>query len=221
MRLKLPVALLLASLAAPSWGAGEFYCCNDPVTGRRTCGDALPAACRTQAHKVFDKGGNLLREVAAPLTAEQKAAQREQALRQKQLEAAQREQRRLDQALLDTYGKAGDIDLAQTKAEQGIKSAMQAAQEKIIAAQKSQQKWIGEAEFYKRSTPPPTIDANLRTVNREIQVQQELLEKHQKELTALQARFDNERLRYQELTGRNTGSRPTAITPPASPSASR
>lgn len=224
MRLRLPVVFLLSSLASTTWGAGEFYCCNDPATGRRTCGDVLPAACRTQAHRVFDKGGNLLKEVGPPQTPAQKAAALEQAQRLKQLEAEQREQRRLDQALRDTYSSADDIDQAQAKAEHEIKSAIQAAHEKIVAAQKNQQKLLGEAEFYKRTTPPPAIEANLRTVNREIQLQQELIETRRKELAALQARFDAERQRYRELTGqtgRNTRSRPTDITPPASPSTSR
>jgi hypothetical protein len=202
MRLRLPVAFLLFSLSTATWGAGEFYCCNDPATGRRTCGDVLPAACRTQAHRVFDKGGNLLKEVGPPQTPAQKAAALEQAQRLKQLEAEQREQRRLDQALRDTYASADDIDRAQAKAEHQIKSAIQAAHEKIVVAQKNQQRLLGETEFYKRTTPPPTIEANLRTVNREIQLQQELIETRRKELAALQARFDAERRRYQELTGR-------------------
>lgn len=221
MYLKRPVAFLLFGLATTTWGAGEFYCCNDPATGRRTCGDTLPQQCRTQAHRVFDKGGNLLKEVGPPQTPAQKAAALEQAKRLKQLEAEQREQRRLNQALLDTYASANDIDRAQTKAETEIKSALKAAHEKIATAQKDQQRWLGEAEFYKRTTPPPTIEANLRTVNREIQLQLELVEARKKELAALQAKFDAERRRYQELTGRNTGSRPTTITPPASPSTSR
>lgn len=221
MRLKLPLASLLFSLAFPTWGAGEFYCCIDPASGRRTCGDTLPAQCRTQAHRVFDKSGNLIKEVAAPLTPEQKAAAQAEAQRQKQLEAEQREQRRLDQALLDTYASAADIDRAQNKVENEIKSSIRAAHEKIVAAQKEQQKWLNEAEFYKRTTPPPTIDANLRAVNREIQLLQEQITAKTGELAALQSRFDRERQRYQQLTGRHTGSRPTAITPPASPSTGR
>lgn len=219
------VLLLLLSLSAPSWAAGEFYCCNDPATGRRICGDTLPQQCRGSAHRIFDKGGNLRKEVGPPLTPEQKEAAREQALRAKQQEEAQREQRRLDQALLDTYATPEDIERAQNKAENDIKLLIQMAQEKITASQKQQRKFAAEAEFYKRKTLPPELDKNLRDVGHEIQLQLELIKVKNKDLTSLHTKYDSERQRYFELTGRSTSapppSQPNTVTPRALPSASR
>jgi hypothetical protein len=88
-------------------------------TGRRVCGDSLPEQCRGRAYRHLDSGGNVIKEVGPPLSAEQKAEQAAEARRKKQIEEAAREQRYKDQALLDTYAMPQDIDLAQSKAEAG------------------------------------------------------------------------------------------------------
>ena len=94
---------VLLSLAASAGAAGEFYCCQDPNSGRRVCGDTLPEQCRGRAYKVIDSSGNVVKEIGQPLTPEQKAEVALETQRKKQLEEANREQRRKDQALLDTY----------------------------------------------------------------------------------------------------------------------
>lgn len=216
---------LLLALATPGWGGAEFYCCNDQTTGRRVCGDSLPQQCRGKAYRIFDKAGNLQKEVGPPLTPEQKEVIREQARRAKEIEEAQREQRRLDQALLDTYATPEDIERAQSKAENDVKLLIQMAQEKILASQKQQRKLAAEAEFYKRLPMPADLEKNLRNVGHEIQLQQEFIELKNKDLATLHAKYDTERRRYFELTGRSTKTprpaQPAAATPRVSPSASR
>jgi len=216
---KLPAALLLMVLVTPAWGAtGQLFCCTDPGTGRRICGDMLPQQCRGQAHRIFDRGGNLIKEVAAPLTPEQKAAAAAEAARIKQQEDERRERHRIDQALLATYATAEDIDIAQKKTEGDVQLTIQAAHAKIVELQKQQRKFAEEAEFYKRKAMPNDLAINLRTVAHEIRLQQELIELKRKELAAIRAKYDADRQRYFQLTGT---SRPTVPTPPASSSAGR
>lgn len=216
---KLPAALLLTVLATPTWGVtGQLFCCTDPGSGRRVCGDTLPAQCRSQAHRIFDRGGNLIKEVAAPLTPEQKAAAAAEAARIKQQEEEHRERRRVDQALLATYATAEDIDIAQKKAEGNVQLLIRAAHEKIVGLQKQQRKLAEEAEFYKRKTMPNDLATNLRTVAHEIRLQQELIEVKRKELDVIRAKYDTDRQRYFELTGTQ---RPAPTTRPASSSTGR
>ena len=131
--------LLLISLGS-ALAAGEFYCCNDPSTGRRVCGDMLPEQCRGRAYRVLDSGGNIVKEVGAALTPEQKAEQALENQRRKQLENASREQRRRDQALLDTYSMPEDIDLAQRKAEADVNLAILATITRIDQARTKRKK---------------------------------------------------------------------------------
>ena len=62
----LPLLVLLAVGSAQA--ASEFYCCQDPANGRRVCGDTLPEQCRGRAYRILDSGGNIVKEVGAPLS---------------------------------------------------------------------------------------------------------------------------------------------------------
>lgn len=207
---KLPFALMLIVLSAPSWGAEEYYCCTDPGNGRRACGDTLPAQCRGRAYRVFDRAGNPIREVAAAMTPEEKAAAAIAAKRQQQLEEQRLERRRMDAALLSTYATPEDIDMAQSKAEGDVNLTIRDATEKITELQKRLNKLTAEAEFYKRSAMPSGLASDLRTVNHEIRLQQELIEVKRKELAKIHGKYDGDRQRYYELTGRRSLSRPVS-----------
>src|SRR5574343_295789 len=201
--LKLAFPLLAALLANTAQAASsEFYCCHDPATGRRVCSDTLPEQCRGRAYKVLDSGGNIVKEVGAPLTAEQKAEQAREQQRRKQMEDAGREQRRRDQALLDTYATSEDIDLAQKKAEADVNAAMLTTIARIDAAQVKRHKLADEAEFYKKKTMPAELDRDLRAIDHEIRLQQELLTLKKKEFDTIKAKYDADRKRYFELTRR-------------------
>ena len=202
----LPLLVLLAVGSAQA--ASEFYCCQDPANGRRVCGDTLPEQCRGRAYRILDSGGNIVKEVGAPLTPEQKAELILENKRRKQLEDAGREQRRRDQALLDTYTTAEDIDLAQKKAEADVNLAIQATNERIATAQKKRKKFADEAEFYKKKALPPELEKDLRAIDHEIRLQQELIALKQKEFDTLKAKYDADRKRYFELT------RKSPTTPP-------
>lgn len=216
-----PLLLLLLVASAPSWGnpAGELYCCTDPASGRRICADTLPLQCRGQAYRVFDRAGNPIRDVAAPLTAEQRAAAAAEAKKRKEEEEKRQEQRRIDQALLNTYASAEDIDLAQRKAEGDVRQTIQTATAKIGELQKTQRKLAEEAEFYKRTAMPADLDTRLRTVAHEIRLQQELIQIKRKELEAIRTKYEGDRQRYFQLTGRSSA--PTPPNPPASVSTTR
>ncbi len=202
----LPLLVLLAVGSAQA--ASEFYCCQDPANGRRVCGDTLPEQCRGRAYRILDSGGNIVKEVGAPLTSEQKAELILENKRRKQLEDAGREQRRRDQALLDTYTTAEDIDLAQKKAEADVNLAIQATNERIATAQKKRKKFADEAEFYKKKALPPELEKDLRAIDHEIRLQQELIALKQKEFDTIKAKYDADRKRYFELT------RKSPTTPP-------
>ena len=199
-----PIIFLLATSAQ---GANEFYCCHDPSSGRRVCGDTLPEQCRGRAYRVLDSGGNIVKEVGPPLTAEQKAEQALENRRKKKQEEADRELRRRDQALLDTYSTPEDIDLAQKKAEADVNFAILAAIARIDTAQTKRKKLADEAEFYKKKTLPPDLDRELKAIDHEIRLQQELLDLKKKDFETIKAKYDADRKRYFELTRR----------PPATP----
>ncbi len=180
--------------------AGNFYCCPDPVSGRRICADALPEQCKGRAYRVIDGAGNLIREVGPPLTPEQKALQEQEAKKKKELETQQREQRRKDMALLETYGSTLDIDKARARAEEEVAYSMRQAESRIADAQVRRTRLEQEAEFYKHKSLPPELAKGLKDVEAEITAQRGLLASKQQDLEAVRIRFVEEKKRYIEIT---------------------
>jgi len=205
------VLLTALSTHAATPASGRFYCCD----GGRICGDALPEQCRGKAYRILDSSGNLLKEVGPPLTIEQKAQAAADALRKKQLEEQAKEQRRKDQALLDTYATPQDIDLAQGKAESDVNLAIKGAEDNIAAARKQRMKFEEEAEFYKKKTLPPAVAKGLRDADHEIKTQQELLDVKKGDAATIKAKYDADRKRYAELTGRTSAPTKTGAAPVA------
>ena len=190
----------LALSAGELFAAGEFYCCPDAATGRSICGDTLPDQCRGRAYRIIGSSGNVIKEVAPPLSAEQKVEQAAEARRKKQIDDAAREQRYKDQALLDTYAMPQDIDLAQSKAESDVTLAIQDTQARIDEARTKLKKFESEAEFYKKKSMPADLTKELRTLEHEIKIQQELLEVKKREFATIKAKYDADRKRYHEVT---------------------
>lgn len=192
--------LLLAAFSAQGAGPGKIYCCE----GGRICADSLPEQCRGKAYRILDSGGNVLKEVGPPLTPEQKVQAAAEAQRKKELEEQAKEQRRKDQALLDTYATPQDIDMAQQKAEADVNLAIKAAEDRIAAARKTRKKFEDEAEFYKKKAVPADVAKGLRDADHEIKTQQELLDVKKGDAASIKTKYDADRKRYAELTGRST-----------------
>lgn len=209
--LKLLAALALVFSSLSTQGAGVFFCCQDSASGRRTCGDTLPEACRGKSYKVIDSEGNVLKDVGPPLTLEQKAAAAV-LLRQKQeQENIAREQRRKDQALLDTYSSVKDIDAAQQQAEADLQHAIMVANSQIDVIREQRKKYEREAEFYKKKAVPAEISRELRDADYSIKLLEETREVKRRDFQAIKAKYENDRKRYLEILNRPTPvtSRPT------------
>ena len=88
--------------AAPAGGGSRLYCCQDS-SGKQVCGDILPQVCYGRAYREIGADGRTVREVDAPLTAEQRAQKVAEEAKRKEEEARQKEQQRKDQALMDTF----------------------------------------------------------------------------------------------------------------------
>ena len=198
---KLFAATIVLLAALPTQAApvlDRIFCCE----GNRYCSDSLPPQCRGKGFRIFDKSGNLLEEVGPPLSPEQKAEAAAAAQRKKDLEAQAKEQRRKDQALLDTYASMQDIELAQSKAEADVNLAIRSAEERIAITRKQRKKFENEAEFYKNKPLPPDIAKGLRSADHDIKTQQDLIDVKKAELAAIKQKYDGDRKRYGELTGK-------------------
>ena len=197
--------LLLLALQMPSAHAGKTYCCTDE-RGQQACGDSLPRECFGRAYRELSERGLLLRQVEAPLTAEQQA-QREAALaNKKKEERAAMEEKRKNQALINTYTSEKDVDIARDRALADVELRVKEVQAKYSEAVKRKQKLESEMEFYKKKPVPPELKEQIKTNETEIKTQQTAIEAKKLEMDQVRTRFEEEKKRYLELMrGGNTG----------------
>jgi len=195
--LRLCAALAIGvGLSLPA--AARTFCCTDK-TGHRICGDTLPVQCEDRAYKEF--GGKTIRNVEAPLTAEQKAQREAEVARKKEQERMVAEQRRKDRALLNTYGSEKDIDLLRDRAVADLDASGKQTQDKYDAAVKRKQRLEKELEFYAKKPVPANLKSQMKEADTEIEAQKKAIEDRKKDIEATRARFEEDRKRYRELTG--------------------
>ena len=203
---RLGALAIVLGLGGPAMAAGNFYCCVD-ANGKQVCGDLLPQACYGRAYRELGPNGQTLRNIEAPLTAEQRAARSAEEAQRKVEEEILREKDRKDQALLNTYGSEKDIEFMRMRAQTDVQKSISAAETKIAEIRTQRKVFENEAEFYKKKKLPPEVQKGLRDADYEIKVQEYLIESKKKELDLIRIKYDEDLRRYQEIVRRNAAAR--------------
>src|SRR4051812_28149601 len=102
------LALLCLLSPALALAQSRIYVCKD-AAGRTLSSDRPIAECSTQPVRVMDNNGITRREIAAPLTPEEKQKNEQEARARRAEELAAVEQRRNDAAILSRFHSEDDI----------------------------------------------------------------------------------------------------------------
>jgi hypothetical protein len=188
-----------AFLAAGPAAAQKLYKYTDPVTGKTVYTERLPAEAAGKANEQLNRQGTVVKREAAAPTAEELAAREADRKRKLEEEAAAREERRKNQALLNTYASEKDIDEARARALQVNDEAIKDAERKLAEAQKRQKQLAGEAEFFQKKPMPTQLRLDIQNNQNELKSHGELLDAKRKDTMAINAKYDEDKRRYQEL----------------------
>jgi hypothetical protein len=205
--MRLISVLLFASGIATAFAATaqtRIYCC-DAADGSKVCGDFLPTACQGRAYEERDVNGFVTKQVEAPLTAEQQARRDAENAKKQELAKKAAEERRRTLALLSTYSSPRDIDSARDRALAEVEKNMEQVQQRLDEAIKKKKKIESDKEFYKGKPLPESVKADIRDNEKEIKAQQAGVSAKRKEMDDVRQRFAEEKKRYMELTGKQSG----------------
>ncbi|MGA7181673.1 MAG: DUF4124 domain-containing protein [Thiobacillaceae bacterium] len=164
-------------------------------------GDTLPATAGISGSEELGKSGQVMKRSESLAERKVRLAEEAEAAR---IKKEKDEQNRLDQALLGTYTSEKEIDLARDRALEFHQLAINSAQIRISQVVVNQKEVNANAEaFFKRGKAVPAylqnqIDANqaeLDSLNRIIKANQEAL-------IGVRQKYDEDKHRYRELTGR-------------------
>ncbi|HEX5092737.1 MAG TPA: hypothetical protein VFV84_08625 [Burkholderiales bacterium] len=177
--------------------------------GRKYYGSTIPPQCQGELVEALSAQGTVLFRIDPPLTPEQKAAKdaEEQkaaeadAARQEELRKAQVQARR-DAALLQTYADETDIERVRQRALADNRAAANQVLQTIEQLKARQAKLSKETAKYTTSDMPATLLQETRAVSYDLTLQEQLLNRRNKEAADINARYDEEKRKYLELTGR-------------------
>lgn len=188
------VAGALAILAAPA--AGTLYKWVDEK-GVTHYGDSIPPEYVRGGTTEFNKQGRAIKRTAPALTPEQIRAQEEERTRRIEDEKAAREQKRKDDALLATYTSVKEIDQLRARNVAAVENVVKGAQNRIAELKKRKE----ELDAMEKAKKPLSVEMRreLKSIEQELPVQQGLLDQKSKELLAINAKFDTERRRFEEI----------------------
>jgi hypothetical protein len=203
MRNQTMVFLCFTLLAlAPAAAQQRMYKCVD-AKGKTYYTQVPPPECLGRDTQELNKSGTLIRRnpAAIPLTPAQEQAR--EAERKKKIEDEERskEDRRKNLALLNTYSSERDIEDARTRALKEAQLAIEDTEKRIAGAQKRHQELDAEKEFYVKKPMPFKLKQEITNNEIEIRNQTALLDAKKKEISTINAKYDEDKRRYVELTG--------------------
>lgn len=177
----------------------RMYKCVDDK-GRVYYTQVPPKECVGKDSQEISRQGRVTKRAEAALTPEQQAAREEERKKQQEQEIAVREERRKNQALLNTYSSEKDLEDARGRALKDNDLAIKETEQRIVGAEKRKKELEAEKEFYLKKPMPPKLAQDIKNNEVEIRNQRELLDAKKKQVTNLNAKYDEEKRRYLELT---------------------
>ena len=164
-------------------------------------GQTLPPQCTGLAVEMLNKQGIVVERIDPQADAEKQAKKKAEEAKKREEEASRKEQQRRDRALLATYTSEGDIDLARKRALGDNDKTIQEIDRRIAAIKTRQGELAKELEFYQgKNKPPAKLAQDTARAQADLNDQEGQREKKKKDAESINARYDEDKRRFIELT---------------------
>jgi spore germination protein YaaH len=166
-------------------------------------GETIPPEYANKDRTELNKSGRAIKKIEVPTPAERQAKEQAE-VKKRADEKSALEQKRRDMTLTSTYSNSKEIDLARNRNLQQVNaritnnnSQLKLANDNLLGLQK-------ESEGYTRANKPipKDLEDDIKEAQARVAKLQQNLEKSLAEKAAVEARYDADKARYQELTGR-------------------
>jgi len=201
-RLKLAVALIAAGITFSLPAAAKLYKWVDDQ-GTTHYGETIPPQYAGKDRSELNKAGRVIKKNEV-LTPEEQRAKEQADAKEREEKAKLQEQKRYDKALLNTYSNEKEIDLARKRNLQQIEARINSINSQFKMANDNLLLFQKEADALTKAGKKITQDLqeDLKESQARQSKLQEDMDKALAEKTALDARYDADKARYRELTGK-------------------
>ena len=194
------LAATLALLFLPLAADAQSYRCVGK-DGKKYYGQSLPAQCLGQPAELLNAQGMVVKRIDPQVSATERAKKEGDEEERKKRELISKEEGRRNRALLATYTSDSDIEQARGRALKDNEAAVREIEGKIGAIKARQDKLRKELDFYQgKNKPPVKLEQNIKNAEFDLRTQQDLLAAKKKDVESINARYNDDKKRYNELT---------------------
>jgi chromosome segregation ATPase len=213
-RIALAGAAALAGLALVSPASALFKCVDE--NGVTHYGDTMPPQCEKTPVTEISGQGTVKKKYDGVLTPEQIKARDQEAAKKKEDDKREAEQKRIDGALLATYGSEREFDVSRDRAIEQIDARWKTASDRIKDVDKQLAKMNNEMEFYnagkssksQAKDAPTQLKQDLDRIKAERAQVEDSMKKMEEEKAALREKFEKDKERWKVLRTGKISPRP-------------
>lgn len=164
---------------------------------------------------VLDKQGRQVGKIEAAPTPEQARAKQAEEERQKAAAKEQESTARRDRALMQSYTSESEIELARARTVATYESQIQSAQAYLGQLTKRKQELdLRKSKFASDKPLPPQLEHDSANVDAEFAKNRDLVAQKQRDLAAVNARYEADKTRWRELAAMEAASPAKSATAP-------
>lgn len=196
------IAVFIAGIAFSFPVAAKMYKWVDDK-GTTHYGETIPPEYANKDRSELGKSGRVI-EKKEVLTPEERRASEQAEAKKRADEEAALERKRRDKALVNTYSNEKEIDLARNRNLQQVEARIGSISSQLKMANDNLQAFQKEADALAKAGKKihPSLQEDLKESQERLAKLQQDLEKAKAEKATLDARYDADKARYKELTGK-------------------
>ncbi|MFA6922168.1 MAG: DUF4124 domain-containing protein [Gallionella sp.] len=162
-------------------------------------GDTIPPEYADKDRQLLNKSGTVIKTQDI-LTPEDRRAQEAASAKARADETTARDQKLHDKSLTDTYSNVEEIELSRTRNIQQVDARINSINSQMKTANNNLA--ILKKDAASRSKIPASLHEDIKEAQDRINRMQQDLQKYKDEKQAVEARYDADKARYKELTGK-------------------
>jgi hypothetical protein len=173
--------------------------------GKKYYGQTIPQACLGSRLELINKQGLVVKRIDPEGDEKARLAKEAEAEKKRELQAAQQDTLRRNRALLATYTSEKEIEEARHRDLRDHQKGIEEVERRIADIKKRQVQFEKELALFNdagKGSPPPRLKEEITNAEIDLKAQQSLLEAKKKEAANINARYDEDKRRYQEATGK-------------------
>jgi len=194
------LTLLPMLLIAPSAALAKIYVCKDSAGNTLTADRPLPE-CADRVVRELDTTGITRREIAPPLTPEQKRERQRQEVKQRAIAAEMEERRLYDRALMTRYRNLSDIAIARQRAVSLMEDQMRIDTDALPNEMKEMKaaQAVAATMVNSKSGVAPMVQRRLDEAARMVDLRLSSIESRTAEIERVNKKFDQAVKRFSEI----------------------